>query len=34
VGNARKPPEFMKPGDIMETEIEGIGLIRNEIRSV
>ncbi|RFB80800.1 FAA hydrolase family protein [Methylovirgula sp. 4M-Z18] len=34
VGFARKPPEFMKPGDVMETEITGIGLIRNEIRSV
>ena len=34
VGAARKPPEFMKPGDIMETEIAGIGLIRNEIRAV
>ncbi len=34
VGNAMKPPEFMKPGDIMETEIAGIGLIRNEIKAV
>jgi len=34
VGNARKPPEFMKPGDVMETEIEGIGLIRNVITQV
>lgn len=31
VGFARKPPEFLKPGDIMETEIGGIGLIRNTI---
>jgi len=31
VGFARKPPEFLKAGDVMETEIEGIGLIRNEI---
>jgi 2-keto-4-pentenoate hydratase/2-oxohepta-3-ene-1,7-dioic acid hydratase in catechol pathway len=31
VGHARTPPEFMKPGDIMETEIEGIGLLRNKI---
>lgn len=31
VGFARKPPEFLKPGDIMETEISGIGLIRNRI---
>jgi 2-keto-4-pentenoate hydratase/2-oxohepta-3-ene-1,7-dioic acid hydratase in catechol pathway len=34
VGFARKPPEFMKNGDIMETEITGIGIIRNPIRSV
>ena len=25
IGYARKPPEFLKPGDVMETEIEGIG---------
>ena len=31
VGFARKPPEFLKAGDVMETEIEGIGLIRNEV---
>jgi 2-keto-4-pentenoate hydratase/2-oxohepta-3-ene-1,7-dioic acid hydratase in catechol pathway len=31
VGFARKPPEFLKDGDIMETEIEGIGTIRNTI---
>lgn len=34
VGNARKPPEYLKPGDVMETEIEGIGLIRNTITQV
>jgi 2-keto-4-pentenoate hydratase/2-oxohepta-3-ene-1,7-dioic acid hydratase in catechol pathway len=31
VGFARKPPEFLKAGDVMETEIEGIGLLRNEV---
>ena len=31
VGFARNPPEFMKPGDLMETEIEGIGTLRNPI---
>jgi len=25
VGAARKPPEFLKPGDVVEMEIEGIG---------
>ncbi len=31
VGFARKPPEFLKPGDLLETEIEGIGLLQNRI---
>ena len=31
VGFARTPPEFMKPGDLLETEIEGIGTLRNPI---
>jgi 2-keto-4-pentenoate hydratase/2-oxohepta-3-ene-1,7-dioic acid hydratase in catechol pathway len=31
VGNSRKPPEFLKPGDVMETEITGVGIIRNKI---
>lgn len=31
VGYARTPPEFLKPGDLLETEVEGIGLLRNRI---
>ena len=31
VGLARKPPLWMKPGDICEVEIEGIGVLRNPI---
>jgi len=31
VGFARKPPEWMQPGDLLETEIEGIGVMRNPI---
>ena len=31
VGFARKPPEFLRPGDEMEMEIEGIGLLRNPV---
>jgi 2-keto-4-pentenoate hydratase/2-oxohepta-3-ene-1,7-dioic acid hydratase in catechol pathway len=31
VGFTRVPPEFLKPGDMMETEIEGIGVLRNPI---
>jgi 2-keto-4-pentenoate hydratase/2-oxohepta-3-ene-1,7-dioic acid hydratase in catechol pathway len=33
VGYSRKPPEFLRPGDVMETEITGVGLIRNSIRA-
>jgi 2-keto-4-pentenoate hydratase/2-oxohepta-3-ene-1,7-dioic acid hydratase in catechol pathway len=31
VGYARTPPEFLKPGDLLETEIEGLGVLRNPI---
>ena len=31
VGFARTPPEFLKPGDVMETEVERIGTMRNRI---
>ena len=31
VGFARKPPLWMKPGDVVEVEISGIGLLRNPI---
>ncbi len=31
VGYARTPPEFLKPGDLLESEIEGIGVIRNTV---
>ena len=33
VGFSRKPPEFLKPGDVMESEVTGIGLIRNPIKN-
>jgi 2-keto-4-pentenoate hydratase/2-oxohepta-3-ene-1,7-dioic acid hydratase in catechol pathway len=33
VGFARTPPEFLKPGDVMETEVQGIGLLRNRFVS-
>lgn len=32
IGAARHPPEFLKPGDVLETEIDQIGVIRNVIR--
>ena len=31
VGAARKPPVFMKPGDVCEVEVERIGVLRNAI---
>jgi 2-keto-4-pentenoate hydratase/2-oxohepta-3-ene-1,7-dioic acid hydratase in catechol pathway len=31
VGFARNPPEWMKPGDLLETEVAGIGVMRNPI---
>lgn len=31
VGFARTPAEFLRPGDMMETEIEGIGVLRNPV---
>lgn len=33
VGHARKPPVWMKPGDTVEVEIEGIGILRNPIEA-
>jgi 2-keto-4-pentenoate hydratase/2-oxohepta-3-ene-1,7-dioic acid hydratase in catechol pathway len=31
VGMARTPPEFLKDGDVMEVEIERIGMLRNAV---
>jgi 2-keto-4-pentenoate hydratase/2-oxohepta-3-ene-1,7-dioic acid hydratase in catechol pathway len=31
VGVARKPPVFLKPGDVCEVEIEGLGVLRNPV---
>jgi len=31
VGFARKPPIWMKPGDVCEVDIEGIGVLRNGV---
>lgn len=31
VGHARTPPEFMQAGDVLESEIAGLGLLRNKI---
>ncbi|MFZ0553082.1 MAG: fumarylacetoacetate hydrolase family protein [Steroidobacteraceae bacterium] len=32
VGVARNPPVFMRPGDVFEVEIEGIGVLSNVVR--
>jgi 2-keto-4-pentenoate hydratase/2-oxohepta-3-ene-1,7-dioic acid hydratase in catechol pathway len=31
VGFARKPPLFLKPGDVAEVEIDGLGVLRNPV---
>lgn len=33
VGHARRPPLWMQPGDVVEVEIEGIGVLRNVIKA-
>ena len=32
VGFGRTPPEYLKPGDVVETEIVGLGLMRNLVQ--
>ena len=34
VGFARTPPEFLHPGDVMESEVEHIGVLKNRIVAV
>jgi 2-keto-4-pentenoate hydratase/2-oxohepta-3-ene-1,7-dioic acid hydratase in catechol pathway len=31
IGQTRKPPVFLRPGDVCEVEIEGIGILRNTV---
>jgi 2-keto-4-pentenoate hydratase/2-oxohepta-3-ene-1,7-dioic acid hydratase in catechol pathway len=31
VGFARTPPEFLQPGDVVESEVDGIGTLRNRV---
>ncbi len=33
VGFARKPPVFLRPGDVMEVEIESVGKLNNPVRA-
>ena len=32
VGFARTPPEFLKDGDVMEVDMERIGILRNVVQ--
>lgn len=32
VGFSRKPPVFLRPGDVCEVELEGVGVLRNPVR--
>ena len=34
VGLGRTPPEYLQDGDVMEAEIEGIGMLRNQITAI
>jgi len=31
VGMARKPPVFLQPGDVVEVEVEGLGILKNSV---
>jgi 2-keto-4-pentenoate hydratase/2-oxohepta-3-ene-1,7-dioic acid hydratase in catechol pathway len=33
IGNAAEPPVFLKPGDVIELGIEGLGEQRQEVRA-
>ena len=32
VGNKRQPQVFMKPGDVVEVEVDAIGVLRNGVQ--
>jgi 2-keto-4-pentenoate hydratase/2-oxohepta-3-ene-1,7-dioic acid hydratase in catechol pathway len=34
VGDRREPPLYMKPGDTVEVEISGIGLLKNTVKAL
>jgi 2-keto-4-pentenoate hydratase/2-oxohepta-3-ene-1,7-dioic acid hydratase in catechol pathway len=31
VGKARTPPRWLRPGEVVEVEIEGLGVLRNPV---
>jgi len=32
VGDGRTPPQYLQPGDVVEAEVERIGVLRNPVR--
>ena len=32
VGDSRVPPRYLEEGDVVEVEVEGVGVLRNPIR--
>jgi len=32
VGHYRNPPVYLKPGDVVEVEVEGLGRLRNPVK--
>ena len=32
VGDERKPPRYLREGDILETIVDGVGTLRNAVR--
>lgn len=34
VGYTRNPPEYLKPGDVVEVDIEGVGLLSNRVADI
>ena len=33
VGFARTPPVYLKPGDVVEVEVEGLGVLSNPVEA-
>jgi 2-keto-4-pentenoate hydratase/2-oxohepta-3-ene-1,7-dioic acid hydratase in catechol pathway len=31
IGNARTPPEYLRPGDVVEVDVEQVGVLRNSV---
>jgi acylpyruvate hydrolase len=32
VGDSRTPPRYLQEGDVVEVEVEGVGVLRNPVR--